>query len=73
MPFLMNNEHIFKIAAYSLAGVMIAVIVTLLAGLFVERVDNAKIFEVLQPAFQAIVGCFVGLIGGRLMSDKQKE
>lgn len=67
----MNNDDILKVATYSLAAVMIAVIATLLVGLFVNKVDNAKIFEVLQPAFQTIVGCFVGLVGGRLMKGKE--
>lgn len=65
------KEFAFKIAIISLAGVMVATIAALLIGLFVEKVDNAKIFEVLQPAFQTIVGCFVGLIGGRFLTEKQ--
>ena len=36
----------------------------LLFGLFDQQVDNAKIFEMLMPAFQTIVGGFIGLITG---------
>jgi hypothetical protein len=36
----------------------------MLIGLFRAEVDNTKIFEAITPAFQTIVGGFIGLITG---------
>jgi hypothetical protein len=36
----------------------------MLIGFFDARVDNNKIFEIVGPAFQTIVGGFIGLITG---------
>ena len=44
----------------TLCAVVIALIGALIHGLFVKEVDNTKIFEVIGPAFQTIIG---GLIG----------
>ena len=41
----------------SMVGVM-------LIGLFNPSIDNSKIFEAITPAFQTIVGGFIGLITG---------
>jgi hypothetical protein len=35
-----------------------------LVGLFDERVDNAEVFKLINPAFNMIVGAFVGTIAG---------
>jgi hypothetical protein len=56
------QKHILLIAIYTLAMVMLAMV--LLFGLFDEKVNNNKIFEILGPAFSTIVGALVGLLGG---------
>ncbi len=53
------------IVVATLALVMLSVIFVMLIGLFDEKVDNDKIFAIIGPAFQMIVGCFVGYLGGR--------
>mgnify|MGYP006268339921 CR=1 FL=1 len=63
------NNMLFVIVVMVLSCVMLSVIGTLLFGLFNEIVDNTKIFEILAPAFQTIVGAFVGVIGGRQMAS----
>ena len=63
------NNMLFVIVVSVLSCVMLSVIGTLLVGLFHEVVDNTKIFEILAPAFQTIVGAFVGVIGGRQMAS----
>ena len=63
------NNVLFVIVVTVLSCVMLSVIGTLLFGLFNEIVDNTKIFEILAPAFQTIVGAFVGVIGGRQMAS----
>ena len=67
------NNVLFVIVVTVLSTVMLAVIGTLLFGLFHEQVDNTKIFEVLAPAFQTIVGAFVGVIGGRQMASVKED
>jgi hypothetical protein len=62
------KDNIYYIVVFTLAAVMISVIAILLIGLFDARVDNDKIFAVLGPAFQTIVGCFVGVLGSRALT-----
>jgi hypothetical protein len=69
-----DSVHLmYTIVIFTLATVMVAVIGVLLFGLFHESVDNTKIFEILGPAFQTIVGAFVGIIGGRQMQMSDKS
>ena len=56
------KDIVFYVIVGALTSVMVAVIAVLLIGLFDERVDNDKIFAILGPAFQTIIGCFVGLL-----------
>lgn len=52
------------IATVSLAAILMAMVGVMLIGLFHDRVNNDKVFEMLSPAFQTIVGGFIGLITG---------
>ena len=52
------------IATVSLATILMAMVMVMLVGLFHDRVNNDKVFEMLSPAFQTIVGGFIGLITG---------
>ena len=52
------------IAVVSLASILISMVIVMLIGLFHEKIDNNKVFEMLSPAFQTIVGGFIGLITG---------
>jgi hypothetical protein len=52
---------------------MVSVIGVLLSGLFQTTVDNTEIFKILGPAFQTIVGAFVGVLGGRAMKDSENK
>jgi hypothetical protein len=58
------------IATITLAAILLAMVAGMMVGLFDEKVDNAKIFEAVLPAFQTIVGGFIGLITGiKIASD----
>jgi hypothetical protein len=48
----------------SLAIILMSMVMVMLVGLFHDKVDNNKVFEILSPAFQTIVGGFIGLITG---------
>lgn len=52
------------VATLTLSLILVAMVIALLFGLFDNQVDNAKVFEMLMPAFQTIVGGFIGLITG---------
>ena len=42
-----------------------------LLGLWAKEVDNAEIFSMLHPAFQTIIGGFIGLLAGVKLSQNQ--
>jgi ABC-type transporter Mla maintaining outer membrane lipid asymmetry permease subunit MlaE len=48
----------------TLCIVVIGMVGTMMAGMFDKDVSNDKIFEAITPAFQTIIGGFIGLITG---------
>ena len=48
----------------TLCVVVIGMVITMAAGMFDDNVSNDKIFEAITPAFQTIIGGFIGLITG---------
>jgi undecaprenyl pyrophosphate phosphatase UppP len=64
----MNSEQLAQrvtlVATYTLTFILLAMVLVMLIGLFHDRVDNSKVFEIVGPAFQTIVGGFIGLITG---------
>ena len=48
----------------TLCIVIIGMVGALLLGLFDKNLDNSKIFEAITPAFQTIIGGYIGLITG---------
>jgi hypothetical protein len=64
----MNSEQLAQrvtlVATYTLTFILLAMVLVMLIGLFHNAVDNAKVFEIVGPAFQTIVGGFIGLITG---------
>jgi len=58
------KEHIMLIASWSLVAVVIAMILMFGFAVIDPNVDDAKVFEIIGPAFQTIVGGFIGLITG---------
>lgn len=66
----MSMAHSFfvtKISIISLASIMVSVVAILLVSIFHPDVDNNKIFEILGPAFQTVVGCFVGMVSANFI------
>jgi hypothetical protein len=58
------SYYITLIATITLSIILLGMVFVLLVGLFNDKVDNTKIFEAITPAFQTIVGGFIGLITG---------
>jgi len=60
------------IATVTLSTILFAMVSGMMVGLFDEKVDNNKIFEAVLPAFQTIVGGFIGLITGIKIATDQR-
>ena len=58
------EQKVTLLAARTLAAVILSMLFTLLYGLFDRRIDNEEIFAIINPAFNMIVGAFVGVIAG---------
>ena len=70
----MNKEKLTFVVttsvAITLCIVILVMVTTLMVGLFYKEVDNAEIFKLISPAFQTIIGGFIGLLAGvKLKSD----
>ena len=44
--------------------IVIGMVGALIIGLFDPSINNDKIFEIIAPAFQTVIGGFIGLITG---------
>jgi hypothetical protein len=53
--------------------VVIGMVGTMTAGMFDADVSNDKIFEAITPAFQTIIGGFIGLITGIKIGQDSNE
>jgi hypothetical protein len=58
------SAYVTLMATTTLTIILLSMVGALLIGLFNPLVDNNKIFEAVTPAFQTIVGGFIGLITG---------
>jgi len=59
-----NNKHIILIATYALLLVVVAMIAMFVVAIVDPNVDDNVVFQIVGPAFQTIVGGFIGLITG---------
>ena len=73
----MKKEHLTSyvtlIATITLTLILLSMVVVLLIGLFNDRIDNGEIFKAITPAFQMIVGAFVGLVAGIKIGQTEDE
>ena len=68
-------EFVIRVAIVTLSAVILVVVMALVMGLFVpnEMVDSAAILEMINPAFQTIIGAFVGLLGGLSLNANARD
>ncbi len=72
-------EFVVRVAIVTLSAVILVVVLTLAVGLFMPNdvIESAAILEMVNPAFQTIIGAFVGLLGGLSLNanarDKESE
>lgn len=59
-----NKEHIILVAAYSLMMVILVMLVMFGWAVYDEKTPDEVVFQIIGPAFQTIVGGFIGLITG---------
>ena len=64
------SQYVTMIATVTLSIILLSMVFVMLIGLFHNDVDNTKIFEAITPAFQTIVGGFIGLITGIKIGEK---
>ena len=57
----------------TLCVVVVGMVAVLMIGLFDDKVDNSEIFKLISPAFQTIVGGFIGLLAGVKLSHDDEE
>lgn len=64
------KNWILKITVGTLASIVLIVVLILMIGIFLpnEQVDNKDIFAIIGPAFNTVIGAFVGLLGGLQLS-----
>ncbi len=60
------DKFVYRVVVLTLAAILLAMIIALLAGLFHQGVDNAEIFKILGPGFSTVVGAFVGILCSEL-------
>ncbi len=59
--------------SFTLCIVIVGMVCALCVGLFDHQVDNEEIFKLLAPAFQTIIGGFIGLLAGIKFSNSGEE
>ena len=57
----------------TLCVVVVGMVGTMMVGMFDNNVNNDKIFEAITPAFQTIIGGFIGLITGIKLGHDDNE
>ena len=59
--------------SFTLCIVIAGMVCALCVGLFDHQVNNEEIFKLLAPAFQTIIGGFIGLLAGIKFSNSGEE
>jgi hypothetical protein len=58
------KDQIIIVATYSLVAVVVAMLGMFIVAIIDPNVDDNVVFQIVGPAFQTIVGGFIGLITG---------
>ena len=72
-------EFVIRVAIVTLSAVILVVVLALVVGLFMPNdvIESTAILEMVNPAFQTIIGALVGLLGGLSLNanarDKEPE
>jgi hypothetical protein len=66
-------QQVTLIACCTLSTILLAMVAVFVIGFFDNRVDNAKLFEVVGPMAQMICGGFIGLITGIKIGSNNEQ
>ena len=68
-------EFVIRVAIVTLSAVILVVVLALVVGLFLPNdiVDSSAILEMINPAFQTIIGALVGLLGGLSLNANARD
>jgi len=68
-------EFTIRTAIVTLSTVILVVVLALVVGLFMPNdiVDSTAVLEMINPAFQTIIGAFVGLLGGLSLNANARD
>ena len=68
-----TKEHVMIIAAWSLVAVVVGMLLMFGYAVIDPNFDTDKVFQIIGPAFQTVIGGFIGLITGlKVGSDDDK-
>jgi hypothetical protein len=67
------SSYVTFMVTITLCVVVIGMVGTMTIGMFDSDVSNDKIFEAITPAFQTIIGGFIGLITGIKLGQSNDE
>lgn len=67
------THWILKITVAMLSFICVATVSVLLYAFFDDHVNNDEIFKMLGPAFNTVIGAFVGLLGGISISKRDEK
>jgi hypothetical protein len=56
----------------TLCLVVLSMVLTLMVGLFDPIVENTEIFKLIGPAFQTVIGGFIGLLAGIKLKNEDE-
>lgn len=63
---------IYKTVVVTLATIIVAMVGVMLYGLFDVKIDNEQVFKIIGPAFQTVIGAFVGILSARALGKESK-
>ena len=52
---------------------VLVMVIALVVGLWFDNIDNSEVFKLISPAFQTIIGGFIGLLAGVKLSNADAE
>ena len=68
-----TKEHVMIIAAWSLVAVVVGMLLMFGYAVLDPNFDTEKVFQIIGPAFQTVIGGFIGLITGlKIGNDDDK-
>jgi hypothetical protein len=68
-----SNERVVMCVTLTLCVVIVGMVGALVMAVFDPTIPNDPIFSIIGPAFQTVVGGFIGLITGIKIGQQGKE